>query len=224
MNAPAPPRPVTREAQIAESGGSIHDFRKATRKMRSWYESLADYMIVHPTISNGELARHFGRAESTISTVVNTDSFKMYFRQRRAQHADNLDATVRQKLFKIADQSLDHMLTVLEKKRDSVPLETLQRTSDMALKNLGYGAAAPSGVTVNVDQRPQTVNVAVSLDDLERAREALRRNQLAPPIEADYTDITKATEGSGATTSSPASSAGARQDEPDDRPSLKDLA
>jgi hypothetical protein len=215
MNAPSPPRPVTREAEIAQSGGSIHDFRKATRKMRSWYESLADYMIVHPTISNGELARHFGRAESTISTVVNTDSFKMYFRQRRAQHADSLDASVRQKLFKIADQSLDHMLTALEKKRDSVPLETLQRTSDMALKNLGYGAAAPSGVTVNVDQRPQTVNVAVSLDDLERAREALRRNQLAPPIEADYTDITKASEASGA---NPNAGDG------DEKPTLEDLA
>jgi hypothetical protein len=189
MNAPAPPRPVTREAEIAQSGGSIHDFRKATRKMRSWYESLADYMIVHPTISNGELARHFGRAESTISTVVNTDSFKMYFRQRRAQHAETLDASVRQKLFKIADQSLDHMLSALEKKRDSVPLETLQRTSDMALKNLGYGAGTAPGVTVNVDQRPQTVNVAVSLDDLERAREALRRNQLAPPIDAEYTVV-----------------------------------
>jgi hypothetical protein len=205
--------------------------------MRSWYESLADYMIVHPTISNGELARHFGRAESTISTVVNTDSFKMYFRQRRAQHADNLDATVRQKLFKIADQSLDHMLSALEKKRDSVPLETLQRTSDMALKNLGYGAGT-APVTVNVDQRPQTVNVAVSLDDLERAREALRRNQLAPPIDADYTDITKASEASGANPSfparaegpasgadhSPPSSAGARQDEPETRPTLEDLA
>jgi CHAD domain len=224
MNAPAPTRP-THEAQVAAGGGSIHDFRKATRKMRSWYESLADYMIVHPTISNAELARHFGRAESTISTVVNTDSFKMYFRNRRAQHESTLDATVRQKLFKIADASLDHMLAALEKKRDNVPLETLQRTSDMALKNLGYGAAAPSGVTVNVDQRaPQTVNVAVSLDDLERAREALRRNQLAPPIEVEYTEVESPALGGSAMTSSPGSSPGARQDEPEPKARLEDLA
>jgi hypothetical protein len=184
--------------------------------MRNWYETLADYMIVHPTISNGELAKQFGRAESTISTVINTDSFKMYFRQRRAQHEQTLDAQVRQKLFKIADNSLDTMLAVLEKKKDSVPIESLQRMSDMALKNLGYGAGSPSGVTVNVGPaQPQTVNIAVSLDDLERAREALRRNQLAAPIDAEYTEVESPALGRCAADPSDASEA---------RPKLEDLA
>lgn len=177
MNAPVPPRP-TRESAVAASGGSIHDFRKANRKMRWWYESLADYMIANPQATQNEIAAYFGRAVATISTIVNTDAFIAYFRQRRQQHAEGLDIAVRAKLFKIADASLDHMLAALEKKRDSVPIETLHRTTDMALKNLGYGAPAPSGVTVHVGpQPPTTVNVAVSLDDLERAREALRRNQ-----------------------------------------------
>jgi len=179
---------------VAASGGSIHEFRKTTRKMRNWYEALADYMIVHPTATQDEMARHFGRAVATISTVVNTDAFKMYFNKRRTQHADSLDATVRQKLFKLADASLDHMLSALEKKRDTVPLETLQRTSDMALKNLGYGVTPPSGVNVNVNTQPATVNVAVSVEDLEKAREALRRNQMAPAIEAEYTEIEAAPE------------------------------
>jgi hypothetical protein len=86
------------------------------------------------------------------------------------------------------------MLTVLEKKKDSVPIESLQRMSEMAFKNLGYGASANgAGVTVNVGAaQPATVNVAVSLSDLERAREALRRQQLAPPdnvVDAEYTEL-----------------------------------
>jgi hypothetical protein len=192
MNQQSPMRP-SQEAQVQAEGGSIHDFRKATRKMQWWYEALADHMIAHPTISQNELAAHFGRSPVTISTVVNTDSFKAYFRQRRSQHAEALDSTVRAKLFQLADKSLDQMLATLEKKRDSVPMESLQRASDMALKNLGYGAGAPgAGVTVNVgNPAPPTVNVAVSLDDLERAREALRRNQLAAPapIEGEFTEV-----------------------------------
>ena len=192
MSAPSPPRPTT-ESLIAASGGSIHEYRKSSRKMRWWYESLADYMISNPSATQNDIAAHFGRQPCTISTIVNTNAFKAYFRQRRDQHAETLDAGVRQKLFALADKSLDQMLATLEKKRDSVPLETLQRTSDMALKNLGYGAPSPS-TTVNVNTAPTTVSVAVSLDDLTRAREALRRNQSAPVIEHDAAEVPKVSE------------------------------
>lgn len=166
---------------LSLAAGSSHEAMKASRPMRWWYESLADYMISNPSATQAEIAAHLGRAESTISLVINTDSFKAYFRQRRNVHAEQLDATVRQKLFKVADSSLDHLLTVLDKKRDNIPIEMLQRTADSALKNLGYGVAAPATTNVNVNTNPQTVNVAVSLEDLEAAREALRRNQLSTP-------------------------------------------
>jgi hypothetical protein len=186
MNTAAP----TKEAHVAASGGSIHDFRKATRKMRWWYESLADYMIANPNETQNDIAAAFGRNPATISTVINTDAFKAYFRQRRQHHAEKLDTAVRDKLFKVSSKSLDYMLEVLDKKRDTVPLETLTRISDSALKNLGYGVPSAAPVQVNVNQSPQHVHVAVSVEDLERAREALRRNQLAPPpIEAEYTEV-----------------------------------
>lgn len=163
----------TREAQIAATGGSIHSFRKATRKMRWWYESLADYMIANPQATQNDIATYFGRQPCTISTIINTNAFKAYFRQRRAVHADRIDTDVCEKLFKVASNSLDHILTTLDKKRDSIPLEMLQRTAESSLKSLGYGVTPPGGATVNVNTGPQTVHVAVSLDDLEQARAAL---------------------------------------------------
>ena len=66
---------LTREAQVAASGGSIHEFRKSTRKMRWWYESLADYMIANPSATQTDIAAYFQRNPATISTVVNTDAF-----------------------------------------------------------------------------------------------------------------------------------------------------
>jgi hypothetical protein len=52
-------------------------------------------------------------------------------------------------------------------------------------------------VTVNVANQPQTVNVAVSLDDLQQAREALRRNQQVVTIEHDPEPPQGISEGSG---------------------------
>jgi hypothetical protein len=230
MSAAAPPRPTT-DSLIAASGGSVHEFNKANRKMRWWYESLADYMIAHPQATQNEIGLHFGRTPTTISTIIHTDAFKAYYRQRRANYTEQLDAGVRDKLFKLADKSLDQMLATLEKKRDTIPLESLQRASDMALKNLGYGIAAPASTTVNVNTAP-TVSVAVSLDDLTRAREALRRNQLAPTIEHNPEEAGLARGATGlGETSNPALEPGRDQVNTEDAPmtpalpmSLKDLA
>jgi len=168
----------TKEAAVAASGGSIHEFRKSTRKMRWWYESLADFMIANPDARQGEIAAHFKRAESTISTIIATDAFKAYYRQRRQVHADQLDTAVRDKLFQVTNKSLDQILATLDKKRDTIPLEMLQRTAESSLKSLGYGVASPSASSVTINTSPQSVHVAVSLTDLEMAREALRRNQM----------------------------------------------
>lgn len=180
------------ESLIAAAGGSLHDHRKQNRKMRWWYESLADFMIATPNATQNEIAAHFGRATSTISTIVNTDAFKAYMRQRRAAHAETLDASVRSKMLNVVDKSMDLILDRFEKKRDSIPLETIQKTAESALRSLGYGTAGPSTVINNNVGGATIVPVAVSLDDLERARAALRNSQrdaaLAPPL-IDVTPI-----------------------------------
>jgi hypothetical protein len=153
-----------------------------TRPLQLWYESLADYIITHPEAKRPDIAAAMGRTEGTISLVMQSDSFQAYYRKRRDIHSEKIDAAMRQKLFKVADASLDYLLESLNKKRDSVPIEMLQRTADTALKNLGYGSTPSPSVTVN--NSPQTVNVAISLSDLEAARAALRRSQfLDPPLE-----------------------------------------
>lgn len=182
--------------------------------MRWWYESLADYMIANPTSTQNEIAAYFGRNPATISLVINTDAFKAYFRQRRAQHEAGLDSEVRGKLFKVANKSLDFMLDSLEKKRDSIPLEILHRTTDTALKSLGYGAPAPQGTTVNV--AAPTVNVAVSVEDLEAARTALRRQQ------QQVIDVTP--EAGSATDSSPSSPSRESAAPSPERNPIEDLA
>jgi len=172
------------ESLIALAGGSIHEHRKATRKMRWWYESLADFMIANPHATQEDIAAHFGRVRSTISTIINTDAFKAYMRQRRAAHTAVLDATVRDKMLNVADKSMELILNTLDKKRDSIPIETLLRTTETTLKALGYGATNGPAVNVNVNNAPQTTMIvpAVGVAELEAARDALRRSQMAAPL------------------------------------------
>lgn len=164
---------------------------KATRKMRWWYEHMADYMIANPTALQNDIAAHFNRAPGTISTIINSHAFQAYLRKRREEYTGALDAQVRGKLLKVADRGLDFLLDGLEKKRDSIPIDTLQRTVDASLKSLGYGAAAAPSVKVDIhNDRNTVVPVAVGLDDLEAARRALRASQEAPRI----IDITPSSE------------------------------
>lgn len=173
------------ESLVSASGGSIHEYRKATRKMRWWYESLADFMIANPRATQEDIAAHFGRVRSTISTIINTDAFRAYYRQRRAEiHAD-LSDSVKSKLMNIADTSMDMMLEKLEKKRDTLPLETIQKTAEMSLKALGFGAQAQGPTIIN--NQNTVVPIAVSLEDLQAAQRALRAAQNNTPQIIDVT-------------------------------------
>lgn len=162
-----------------------YDEIKSTRKMRWWYEHLADVMIAHPEWRQNDLAAHFNRSPGTISTIINSDAFKAYLSRRRREYEQSLDQEVRGKLLNVANKGLDFLLDNLEKKRDAVTIPVLQDVIDKSLKNLGYGQTNSPQPAVNVNianqQNPSVVPVAVGLADLEQARAALRASQTPSP-------------------------------------------
>lgn len=167
---------------------------KATKKMRWWYEHLADFMIAHPEALQNDIAAHFGRAPSTISTIINSDAFQAYLRQRRGKYVEALDSTVRRKMLEVTDRGFDLILDRFDKKRDSIPLETITKTLEVVTRASGFGQQAGGpGVTVNVAPATQTmVPVPVSLADLQEAQLALRnaQNGVRPaPIDAEFTEV-----------------------------------
>lgn len=162
------------------SGQNTYREHLTTRKMRWWHESLADLMLAHPQLSQKEIAQHFGRTPATIGLIMGSDSFRAYFRQRRAKFNELHDIVTRDKILNIADASMDLMLERLDKKRDSIPLELLSKITETSLKSLGYGEQRPAQTVVQVNNSaPTLVPVAVSIEDLEAARAALRRSQMS---------------------------------------------
>ena len=146
-------------------------------KMMWYFNAIIDWMIANPGRPLSELAAHIGRAQSTLSSIINSDMFKAHYAARRAEFESEHDFGIITKVTKVANASLDAMLVVLEKKKDQVPLPQLVAISDSALSRLGYGVK-PQGPQLNFQVNGNGAQVvlpgAVTQQDLLEARMAVR--------------------------------------------------
>jgi hypothetical protein len=145
-----------------------------------WYDKIIDAMIANPGAKLADIAKSVGRAESTLSSIINTDLFKSHYQQRRALYAQAHDIGILEKNAQIAHKSLDVILDVLDKKKDQVPLPLLKEIADSTLKRMGYGVDAPAvAVNFNNVNNGQQVILppTVSLEDLQQAQMAVRHVQ-----------------------------------------------
>lgn len=168
------------------NGGATYDEVKRGRKMRWWYESLADWMLANPNHKLKDLAAAFNKRQSTISIILKTDAFRAYYEKRRAEYNATLHERIISKQHDVVEASLDAMLLAIQKKQDQVPLNLLNDIAKTGLEVMGYGAKAAPAVQVNVNNPTSIVPVPVSISDLEEARMAIRqveRQRLnAPPV------------------------------------------
>jgi hypothetical protein len=147
-------------------------------KMLWYYSAIIDWMIANPGRPLSECAAHIQRTPSTLSIIINSDMFKAALAQRKAEFQMHHDVGLIQKTAQVANASLDALLLALDKKKDAVPLDTLREISNDALTRLGYGTQKSSpGMTVQVNGGNATIFTAVSEQDLQEARMALRQVQ-----------------------------------------------
>jgi hypothetical protein len=162
-------------------------------KMSWWYHSIIDFMLANPQSTKKEMAKVFNCSEAAIVLITTSDIFRAHFENRRSEFSAAVDGALTNKLGEVALKSLGLMMEVLEKKRDQVPLMQLNEIAGGALTRLGYGLpkkpdvqTPPPSVTVinNAPQQNNTVVVPVSPQDLEAARNALRRSEAMKLIES----------------------------------------
>jgi hypothetical protein len=164
-------------------------------RFRWWYPAIADLMIAHPGTKQEDIARQLGKHPNTVSLIMNSDLFKSYYEERRREHADAIDASIRDRLGKVANRSLDLLFESLETKRGSVPIKTLSDISIDVLDRLGYAPKQAPQVQINQNSVKQVLIAPVSVSDLEEARKVLRAAEAArasgpilqvmPPSEAE---------------------------------------
>lgn len=149
------------------------------KKMLWYYTAIIDWMIANPGRPLSECAAHVGKAQSTLSIIINSDMFKAALAQRKAEFQARHDFGLIEKTTRIANAGLDAILMTLENKKDKVPLQELNTVTEGALARLGYGVKAQTpSVQVNVNGNgPTQVVLPVSAQDLAEARMALRQVQ-----------------------------------------------
>lgn len=129
-------------------------------------------MIQNPHGKLTECAATLRKGPNTISMIVNTDLFRRYLVQRKAEWRERHDQVLANKLHRVAGLSLDILADQLEKKQSAVPLRDVSQIASTTLERLGYGVAPPpTAVQVNVQNNIPSVPLAA----LTEAREALRK-------------------------------------------------
>lgn len=153
-------------------------------KMLWYYTAIIDWMVANPGRPLKECAAHINRTPVTLSIIINSDMFKAALAQRKSDFQVQHDVGLIHKTVQVANASLDALLTVLEKKKDAVPIDSLREISNDAMSRLGYGTQknAP-GMMVQVNGSA-TIVTSVSQQDLEEARMALRQVQANNAIPA----------------------------------------
>lgn len=153
--------------------------RRGPSHMRWWYAGIADMMLAHPDWTQIRIAQELGRTREWVGLIINSDFFRAYFEQRRAEYNANLAGQLTSKLNEVAIAGLDIIQERLESdQRRLIPLDVVADITTKTLGSLGYGAKAPPGVQiVNNNHGGNTIMTPVSAEELALARNQLRSRE-----------------------------------------------
>lgn len=113
-------------------------------RVRYSHEAMAEMLIADPTISQNQIAAHFGRTPTWISIVINSDAFQSYYAARKAEVVDpELILTVRERLQAVTVRSLQVLQEKLQRPVDQIPDNLVIKAVELGTKGLGVGGNAP---------------------------------------------------------------------------------
>ena len=136
--------------------------------------ALAEFLLLHPSATLGEVARAVGLTSSWVSTVVNSELFREYLTERHKEVSHELGLSLHEKVHGVAHAAVEKLGRMLD---DSVDPEFVLAVADRAMHKLGMGPtkSGPS-VQVNTYNAPVQQNQnTISSEVLAAARENIYR-------------------------------------------------
>lgn len=134
------------------------------------HESLADYILQNPGCTLRELGGHFGYTAPWICTVLGTDMFKAYMRERRNNVASMVEQDLPAKLHAAAHLATERLIEQLTTTNDP---DFLLESFDKVLHRYGFAPNAKTGAQAAVVNNTQINHFTVEKSDLDEARQAL---------------------------------------------------
>jgi len=116
------------------------------QKVHYTHDAMIDLIIADPSISQGQIAAHFGYTQGWVSQVFNSDAFKERLAARKEEIIDPvLRLSIEERLRALADTSIK---VLLEKLHETPNANVAIRALDVATRALGYGAR-PNATQIN---------------------------------------------------------------------------
>jgi hypothetical protein len=163
------------------------------RGLSNLHESLADYMLINPGCTLREMGAYFGYSGAWICTVINSDMFKAYMAQRRAEITSVVAEDLPSRLHAAAHLATERIIEVIEKSEDS---DTLIDAFDKVLHRYGYAPNAKGGAQSSLTVNQQNNVFYLSKEELADVRgkfvgaHSNRERVLpAPPAQEDTFEV-----------------------------------
>jgi hypothetical protein len=131
------------------------------------HEAIMDFLLAHPMIKIGDVARHFGMTAAWMSTVIHSDGFQMMLKQKQGAIFHNTVLPIREKMLALANQGLD----LLEERLPMITEgEKLAKVTSDILDKLGYSSRQPA---VQINNQVNNTQMNVQVSELQAARQLL---------------------------------------------------
>lgn len=164
-------------------GGLPSGGAKPPKKMAPRHEQIINWFIANPHRSNGDCAAFFGVTQAWLSTIKRSDAYKARMAQRLDEMAEDMrEAYIAQmnmdtlgRLNVAAEIALEKLTEKLEIAEDP---EFLLDATDKLCHRLGFAPKSTPVTAGSLSVTNNTVNIAISSDDLAAARQLLQRPKL----------------------------------------------
>lgn len=147
-------------------------------KLSPRHEALALFVVAHPHLTQGQVAKACNYTQAWVSQVMSTSMFKARVKYLQEQLATEILETLGQKIARGAELAIDRTIERLEDK--SVPASFLASARQDLLKALDYGA--PPSEPSKVEKH---LHVHVSAEDVARARARIGQTKTAAKLLPD---------------------------------------
>jgi hypothetical protein len=119
----------------------------AVARVNYTHDAMIDLIIANPSISQNELAKHFGYSVPWLSRIRNSDAFLARLAERKQAIVDpSLVLSVEEKLRTIVDKSAEIIMNKLEQTQS---VDLALKALDLGGKLAGYGARQQGPVVQN---------------------------------------------------------------------------
>lgn len=154
--------------QAGDTTDEPSETRPALQKLSHKHEAIMVFMLAHPAMPLGDVAKHFNISQPWLSSVIHSDAFKAKFSSMRDEYMGTSMLGLLDKVELLAHMSLDKLIEELPQTSGVGPAQTVMNDT---LKALGYGAPAAGAGSIHLHGNgPIQVN-QVDRNILERANE-----------------------------------------------------